>query len=106
MPSRSGVSRLEWTAPAGSPGILLVSLGGAVNTFKKLGDKLWPQLPALLELPITAGAAPTQLGYSLPTDDALLGAVITLQAIFPTVPGAQHANKVSVSNPAQIVIRF
>jgi hypothetical protein len=100
-----GVGQLTWTAPAAAPGLLLVGLG-FLDTLPQWEGPFWLDIPSATSLPIVAGAGPTTLDYRIPPDDDLIGTVITLQAAFPTVPGAQHPEKAATSNPTQLVIRF
>ena len=101
-----GFGEIQWRAPAGAPGVLLISQGGPLLTFPKIEGPIWTQAPALLSLPIVGGVGETKLDYHIPADDRLIGTVITLQAVFPTVAGIPHPNKSAITNPTQLVIRF
>lgn len=100
-PGSSG--QLWLTGPIGEPGILVVSLAADTATLGHYEGTLWILPQPLLLIPFVTLQV---VDFAVPAVPALSGTILTLQAVYPGLPGVIDPADVMTSNPDQLVIRY
>jgi hypothetical protein len=98
-----GASELWLNGPSGAPGLLLMALDPAPLQLGHYEGLLWVLPDFLLLLPFEVGDT---IPFTLPATPSLSGITLTLQAVYPGLPGVLDPSDVMTSNPDQLVIRY
>jgi hypothetical protein len=93
--------------PADQPGLLLSAVQPGNTSYAKLELPFWLAPDDLIVVPIvTAGVAqPLDISLHVPNDSNLVGVVVLVQGVFPSMASTLFTAKKVVTNPVALVIR-
>lgn len=105
-----GTRRLKLYGPAGAPALVALSVTPGLFTLGAWEGALWLDPLSLQVLPsvfLTGHDTPVVLPWTMPASTVgLEGVVVTVQPVFPTLPGALDPAAKLVGNATELVLRF
>jgi hypothetical protein len=97
-----GAGTLVLDGPAGQSGLMAVTLASAFATPGHFDSPLWVLPQPMILVPVSL---PLVMHFVVPAAPALSGVALTLQAVYPGLPGVLDPADVTTSNPDQLLIR-